>query len=85
MSQQGIGMTSQRTRERLIQRLMDQGISQFEVLEAIRSAHSTNLWGSWELRNSHQKPRQLKLCKEKINNLLLLWVYSRILLPRGAI
>lgn len=37
MSQQGIGMTSLRTRERLIQRLMDQGISQFEVLEAIRS------------------------------------------------
>jgi protein-L-isoaspartate(D-aspartate) O-methyltransferase len=37
VSQQGIGMTSQRTRERLIQRLMDQGISQFEVLEAIRS------------------------------------------------
>mgnify|MGYP003344955482 FL=1 len=37
MSQQGIGMTSQRTRERLTQRLMDQGISQFEVLEAIRS------------------------------------------------
>jgi protein-L-isoaspartate(D-aspartate) O-methyltransferase len=37
VSQQGIGMTSQRTRERLIQRLMDQGISQFEVHEAIRS------------------------------------------------
>ena len=37
MSQQGIGMTSQRTRERLIQRLMDQGITQFDVLEAIRS------------------------------------------------
>ena len=37
MSQQGIGMTSQRTRERLIQRLMNQGITQFEVLEAIRS------------------------------------------------
>ena len=37
MRQQGIGMTSQRIRERLIQRLMDQGISQFEVLEAIRS------------------------------------------------
>ena len=37
MSQQGIGMTSQRTRERLIQRLMDQGITQFEVLEAIRN------------------------------------------------
>ena len=37
MSRQGIGMTSQRTRERLIQRLMDQGITQFEVLEAIRS------------------------------------------------
>ncbi len=36
MSQQGIGMTSQRTRERLIQRLMDQGITRFEVLEAIR-------------------------------------------------
>ena len=37
MSQQGIGMTSQRTRERLIQRLMDQGITRFEVLEVIRS------------------------------------------------
>ena len=37
MSQQGIGMTSQRTRERLIQRLMNQGITRFEVLEAIRS------------------------------------------------
>ena len=37
MSQQGIGMTSQRTRERLIQRFMDQGITRFEVLEAIRS------------------------------------------------
>jgi len=37
VSQQGIGMTSQRTRERLIQRLMDQGITRFEVLEAIRS------------------------------------------------
>ena len=30
-------MTSQRTRERLIQRLMDQGITRFEVLEAILS------------------------------------------------
>ena len=30
-------MTSQRTRERLIQRLMDQGITRLEVLEAIRS------------------------------------------------
>jgi len=37
VSQQGIGMTSQRTRERLIQRLMDQGVTRFEVLEAIRS------------------------------------------------
>ena len=37
MSRQGIGMTSQRTRERLIQRLMDQGITRFEVLEAIRT------------------------------------------------
>ena len=37
MSRMGIGMTSQRTRERLIQRLMDQGITRFEVLEAIRS------------------------------------------------
>ena len=37
MSRVGIGMTSQRTRERLIQRLMDQGITRFEVLEAIRS------------------------------------------------
>jgi len=37
VSQMGIGMTSQRTRERLIQRLMDQGITRVEVLEAIRS------------------------------------------------
>ena len=37
MSRMGIGMTSQRTRERLIQRLMDQGITRVEVLEAIRS------------------------------------------------
>lgn len=33
----GIGMTSQRTRDRLIARLQDQGIHNFEVLEAIRS------------------------------------------------
>ena len=37
MSQQGIGMTSQRTRERLLQRLMDQGITRFGVLGAIRN------------------------------------------------
>ena len=33
----GIGMTSQRTRDRLIGRLQDQGIASFEVLDAIRS------------------------------------------------
>ena len=33
----GIGMTSRRTRERLIQRLMDQGIKSTKVLEVIRS------------------------------------------------
>ena len=32
----GIGMTSQRTRERLIQRLIDQGISNQSVLDVIR-------------------------------------------------
>ena len=32
----GIGMTSQRTRERLIQRLKDQGISNQKVLDVIR-------------------------------------------------
>lgn len=32
----GIGMTSQRTRERLIQRLKDQGITDQRVLEALR-------------------------------------------------
>lgn len=37
MDRQGIGMTSMRTRERLIQRLMDQGISNYEVLDAIRN------------------------------------------------
>lgn len=33
----GIGMTSRRTRERLIQRLMDQGIQSCKVLDAIRT------------------------------------------------
>jgi protein-L-isoaspartate(D-aspartate) O-methyltransferase len=33
----GIGMTSQRTRERLLGRLMDQGISSMEVLDVLRS------------------------------------------------
>jgi len=32
----GIGMTSQRTRERLLGRLMDQGITSMEVLDVIR-------------------------------------------------
>ena len=33
----GIGMTSQRPRERLIQRLVDQGVSNMEVLDVIRT------------------------------------------------
>ncbi len=33
----GIGMTSQRTRERMVQRLVEQGISNVAVLEAMRS------------------------------------------------
>ena len=33
----GIGMTSQRTRERLIQRLVDQGITDMTVLDVIRT------------------------------------------------
>jgi protein-L-isoaspartate(D-aspartate) O-methyltransferase len=33
----GIGMTSQRTRERLIQRLREEGISSHQVLDAIRN------------------------------------------------
>ena len=37
MDRQGIGMTSQRTRERLIQRLMDQGICNYAVLDLIRT------------------------------------------------
>ncbi len=34
---QGVGMTSQRTRERLIERLLDQGVSNFEVLDLVRN------------------------------------------------
>jgi protein-L-isoaspartate(D-aspartate) O-methyltransferase len=34
---QGLGMTSQRTRERLIRRLMDQGISDSTVLDVMRN------------------------------------------------
>jgi protein-L-isoaspartate(D-aspartate) O-methyltransferase len=33
---QGVGMTSERTRERMIQRLMEQGITNIQVLEAMR-------------------------------------------------
>lgn len=36
MQRHGIGMTSQRTRERLIQRLYDEGLSNPKVLEVIR-------------------------------------------------
>lgn len=35
MQRRGIGMTSQRTRERLVQRLSDEGLSNPQVLEAI--------------------------------------------------
>jgi protein-L-isoaspartate(D-aspartate) O-methyltransferase len=34
---QGVGMTSQRTRERLIQRLVEQGVSNLQVLDVIRN------------------------------------------------
>lgn len=34
---QGVGMTSQRTRERLIQRLQEQGVSNLHVLDIIRN------------------------------------------------
>lgn len=37
IKQRGIGMTSQRTRERLISRLREEGIENQEVLEAIRN------------------------------------------------
>ena len=36
MNKDGIGMTSQRTRERLIQRLYEEGLSNAQVLEVIR-------------------------------------------------
>lgn len=36
LQRRGIGMTSQRTRERLIQRLCDEGLSNLEVLDVIR-------------------------------------------------
>ena len=35
-SRQGIGMTSRRTRGRLVERLMDRGITSHEVLEVMR-------------------------------------------------
>ena len=35
-TRQGIGMTSRRTRDRLIERLMDRGIASYEVLEVMR-------------------------------------------------
>lgn len=35
--QSGIGMTSQRTRERLVQRLYEEGLTNMQVLEVIRS------------------------------------------------
>ena len=36
MLRRGIGMTSQRTRERLIQRLCEEGVANPKVLDAIR-------------------------------------------------
>ncbi len=36
-SMQGIGMTSRRTRERMINRLIDQGISNHKILDAMRN------------------------------------------------
>ena len=36
LQRRGIGMTSQRTRERLIQRLCEEGVSNPKVLDAIR-------------------------------------------------
>ena len=36
MSRQGIGMTSQRTRERLLERLFEEGVRNLHVLEAMR-------------------------------------------------
>ncbi len=36
-SRSGIGMTSQRTRDRLVQRLVDEGIKNQQVLDVIRS------------------------------------------------
>ena len=59
MSRQGIGMTSQRTRERLIQRLMDQGITRFEVLEAIRSVPRHLLL----MRRSRIGPTRIRRCR----------------------
>ena len=40
----GIGMTSQRTRERLLGRLMDQGIQSIEVLDIMRSTPRHIFW-----------------------------------------
>ena len=40
----GIGMTSQRTRERLLGRLMDQGIQSMEVLDIMRSTPRHIFW-----------------------------------------
>ena len=37
IKREGIGMTSQRTRERLVNRLIEQGIQRIDVLEAIRT------------------------------------------------
>ena len=34
---QGVGMTSQRTRERLIQRLVDQGVTNMRVMDVMRN------------------------------------------------
>ena len=37
MNIRGIGMTSQRTRERLVERLFEQGISDIRVIEMMRT------------------------------------------------
>ena len=56
----GIGMTSQRTRERLIQRLVDQGVSDRAVLDVMRERRRTTRvpgWPAWAEGSANAKTK----------------------------
>ena len=67
----GIGMTSQRTRDRLIARLREQGISDEQVLETMRTTPDIfSLKRLWPTKHMKIRPYQLDLIRQYLSRLL---------------